>query len=100
MLILAAIPLGNPADASLNLREAIVSAKFIAAEDSRKFSRLCLDLGITYSAKIISFFEGNEIERLDEIVKILESGSENSKKSRNLAKSSMVSASFRLTVLT
>ena len=76
MLILAAIPLGNPADASLNLREAIVGAKFIAAEDSRKFSRLCSDLGITYSAKIISFFEGNEIERLDELVKILESGSD------------------------
>jgi len=76
MLILAAIPLGNPADASTNLREAIVSAKFIAAEDSRKFSRLCSDLGITYSAKIISFFEGNEIERLDELVAILESGSD------------------------
>jgi 16S rRNA (cytidine1402-2'-O)-methyltransferase len=76
MLILAAIPLGNPGDASTNLREAIVGAKFIAAEDSRKFSRLCSDLGITYSAKIISFFEGNEIERLDELVAILESGSD------------------------
>ena len=76
MLILAAIPLGNPADDSQNLREAIISAKFIAAEDSRKFSRLCSDLGITYSAKIISFFEGNEIERLDELVAILESGSD------------------------
>ena len=76
MLILAAIPLGNPADASSNLREAIVNAKFIAAEDSRKFSRLCSDLGITYSAKVISFFEGNEIERLDELVAILESGSD------------------------
>jgi len=76
MLILAAIPLGNPADASTNLREAIVGAKFIAAEDSRKFSRLCSDLGITYSAKVVSFFEGNEIERLDELVAILESGSD------------------------
>jgi 16S rRNA (cytidine1402-2'-O)-methyltransferase len=76
MLILAAIPLGNPDDASTNLREAIVGAKFIAAEDSRKFSRLCSDLGITYSAKIISFFEGNEIERLNELVAILESGSD------------------------
>ena len=76
MLILAAIPLGNPADASTNLRESIVGAKYIAAEDSRKFSRLCSDLGITYSAKIISFFEGNEIERLDELVAILESGSD------------------------
>jgi 16S rRNA (cytidine1402-2'-O)-methyltransferase len=76
MLILAAIPLGNPADASANLRDAIISAKYIAAEDSRKFTRLCSDLGITYSAKIISFFEGNEIERLDELVKIMESGSD------------------------
>ena len=76
MLILAATPLGNPGDASTNLREAILSAKYIAAEDSRKFSRLCADLGITYDAKIISFFEGNEIERLDELVKIMESGSD------------------------
>ena len=76
MLILAAIPLGNPSDASANLREAIVCAKYIAAEDSRKFTRLCSDLGVTYSAKIISFFEGNEIERLDELVKIMESGSD------------------------
>ena len=76
MLILAAIPLGNPGDASTNLKTAIVAAKFIAAEDSRKFSRLCVDLGILHSAKIISFFEGNEIERLDELVKIMESGAD------------------------
>ena len=76
MLILAAIPLGNPGDASSNLKSAIVEAKYIAAEDSRKFSRLCADLGVTHSAKIISFFEGNEIERLEELVKIMESGSD------------------------
>jgi 16S rRNA (cytidine1402-2'-O)-methyltransferase len=76
MLILAAIPLGNPLDASQSLKDAITSAKFIAAEDSRKFSRLCSDLGVIFSAKVISFFEGNEIERLEELVKILESGSD------------------------
>ena len=76
MLILAAIPLGNPGDASSNLKSAIVEAKYIAAEDSRKFSRLCADLGVTHSAKIISFFEGNEIERLEELVTIMESGSD------------------------
>jgi 16S rRNA (cytidine1402-2'-O)-methyltransferase len=76
MLILAAIPLGNPGDASTNLKAAISETKFIAAEDSRKFSRLCSDLGITHSAKIISFFEGNEIERLDELVQIMESGAD------------------------
>lgn len=76
MLILAAIPLGNPADASSNLKQAILDAKYIAAEDSRKFSRLCSDLGIVYSAKVISFFEGNEIERLAELIAILESGND------------------------
>ena len=76
MLILAAIPLGNPGDASENLKSAIASAKYIAAEDSRKFSRLCSDLGITYNAKVISFFEGNEIDRLAELISILESGND------------------------
>ncbi len=76
MLILAAIPLGNPGDASTNLKEAIATSKYIAAEDSRKFGRLCSDLGVTYSAKVISFFEGNEIERLPELISILESGND------------------------
>ena len=76
MLILAAIPLGNPGDASENLKGAITSSKYIAAEDSRKFSRLCSDLGIVYNAKVISFFEGNEIERLAELISILESGND------------------------
>ncbi len=76
MLILAAIPLGNPGDASENLKGAITTSKYIAAEDSRKFSRLCSDLGIVYNAKVISFFEGNEIERLAELISILESGND------------------------
>ena len=56
MLILAAIPLGNPGDASTRLKEAIIAADFIAAEDSRRFGRLCAELGITYEGKIYSFF--------------------------------------------
>jgi len=74
MLILAAIPLGNPGDASTRLKEAITSADFIAAEDSRRFGRLCTELGITYEAKIFSFFEGNEDERLEPLLEILASG--------------------------
>ena len=74
MLILAATPLGNPLDASQSLKDAIVVAKFIAAEDSRKFSRLCSDLGISHSAKIISFFEGNESDRIGELSELLKSG--------------------------
>jgi len=74
MLILAAIPLGNPGDASSRLKEAIIAADFIAAEDSRRFGRLCAELGITYEAKIYSFFEGNENERLEPLLAILKDG--------------------------
>ena len=71
MLILAGLPIGDAADASENLKSMIEKVEFIAAEDSRKFSRLCQELGIRYSGKIISFFEGNETERIDELTKIL-----------------------------
>jgi 16S rRNA (cytidine1402-2'-O)-methyltransferase len=70
------VPLGNPLDASAHLREAIEQTPFIAAEDSRKFARLCQDLGVTHSAKVISFFEGNEGERIAGLLEILKSGSD------------------------
>ena len=73
-LILAAVPLGNVGDASTRLKEAISQAEFIAAEDSRRFLRLCKDLGIECKAQIFSFFEGNESARLDEIAEKLSSG--------------------------
>ena len=76
MLILAATPLGNPSDASESLKSAIIEAKFIAAEDSRKLTRLCSDLNIRHSAKVISFFEGNEIERIDELTQLLKNGND------------------------
>jgi 16S rRNA (cytidine1402-2'-O)-methyltransferase len=71
MLILAGLPIGDAADSSENLKSMIEKVEFIAAEDSRKFSRLCQELGIRYSGKIISFFEGNETERIDELTKLL-----------------------------
>lgn len=66
-LIIAAVPLGNVGDASDRLKAAIQSADVIAAEDSRRFHRLCKDLDIEPRAKVISFFEGNETERLSEL---------------------------------
>ena len=70
-LIIAAAPIGNSADASIRLREVITASRFVAAEDSRKFARLCSDLGIQSRAKVISFFEGNERERLVELEQAL-----------------------------
>ena len=73
-LVLAGVPLGNPGDASTRLVEAIKNASIIAAEDSRRFQRLCQDLKITPTGKVISFFEGNEQERTSQIIQELIDG--------------------------
>ena len=74
MLILACGPLGNAADTTARIKAALESAPYIAAEDSRKLSRLTSDLGIRYEGKVISYFEGNESERIDQLTEILKSG--------------------------
>jgi 16S rRNA (cytidine1402-2'-O)-methyltransferase len=73
MLILACLPIGDARDASAHLIQAIIEAQFIAAEDSRKFSRLCQELNVKHNAKVISFFEGNESDRIQELTSLLTS---------------------------
>ena len=75
-LLLAGVPLGNPGDASARLISAIKNASIIAAEDSRRFQRLCQDLGISSQAKILSFFEGNEEERTEQLLNELRNGAD------------------------
>ena len=73
-LQLAGVPLGNPKDASARLIQAIEEAEVIAAEDSRRFQRLCQDLGVTTNARVVSFFEGNEEERTNTLLRELQNG--------------------------
>ena len=73
-LTLAGTPLGNPLDASPRLKMAIESAEIIAAEDSRRFHRLASDIGASFSARILSFFEGNETDRTVELLALLREG--------------------------
>jgi 16S rRNA (cytidine1402-2'-O)-methyltransferase len=73
-LILAATPLGNPGDASDRLKSAIENASIIAAEDSRRFHRLCADIEVTFTGRVLSFFEGNEEDRTRELLAELKSG--------------------------
>ena len=73
-LTLAATPLGNPGDASVRLKDAIEHASIVAAEDSRKFHRLCADLHINFTGRVLSFFEGNEQARTAEILDLLKAG--------------------------
>lgn len=73
-LILAGAPLGNPADASHRLREALGEAEIIYAEDTRRLRHLADDLGIVLKGAILSFFAGNERERMTEMRRALEDG--------------------------
>jgi 16S rRNA (cytidine1402-2'-O)-methyltransferase len=73
-VILAGAPLGNTADASQRLRDALATAPVIAAEDTRRLHRLCRDLSVTPAGRIISFFEGNETARLPLLLDALRGG--------------------------
>ena len=70
MLILAATPIGNLADASPRLIEAMVESKFIAAEDTRSLLKLANSLGVKLNARLFSLHEHNEGDRLNQILEI------------------------------
>lgn len=70
MLILAATPIGNLADASPRLVEHLTGSKFIAAEDTRTLFKLAQALGVKVNAKTFSLHDHNERERLDQLVEV------------------------------
>jgi 16S rRNA (cytidine1402-2'-O)-methyltransferase len=73
-VILAAAPLGDVRDASARLSAALAVAPMIAAEDTRRVRRLCADLGVTPSGRVISFFDANESARLPSLLAALHGG--------------------------
>lgn len=73
-MILAATPLGRPADASARLRDALATAPVIAAEDTRRLQRLCADLGVAPVGRIVSFFDANEASRVPLLLDALRAG--------------------------
>lgn len=73
-LILAGAPLGNPADASMRLRQALADATMIFAEDTRRLRHLAQDLQIEVTGEVRSFFAGNERERIAELRELLADG--------------------------
>jgi 16S rRNA (cytidine1402-2'-O)-methyltransferase len=73
-LILAGVPIGQSGDASSRLREALTTADVVAAEDTRRLKRLCRDLGVTVTGRVVSFFEANEAERTPGLVAAVREG--------------------------
>ncbi len=74
LLVLAGTPLGDPADASARLVELLASVDIVAAEDTRRLRRLCRDLGVRTSGRVVSYFEGNESTRTPELIAELAEG--------------------------
>ena len=67
-LVLCGSPIGNAADASARLREALASADVVAAEDTRRLRRLASDLGIAVGGEVVSYFEANERGRVPQLI--------------------------------
>ena len=74
VLVLAATPIGDPADASPRLSEVLTSADVIGAEDTRRLRRLCAALGVEPRGSVLSFHEHNESARSVELVARLVAG--------------------------
>ncbi|GAA4116825.1 16S rRNA (cytidine(1402)-2'-O)-methyltransferase [Nocardioides fonticola] len=74
VLVLAGTPIGRVGDAPPRLAEELLAAEVIAAEDTRRLRRLLGDLGIEPSARIVSYFEGNEAARTPVLLEELLAG--------------------------
>lgn len=75
MLVVAATPLGNLGDATPRLAAELAGADVVAAEDTRRLRTLVAGLGVTLTGRVVSYHEGNERTRTDELIAALRAGS-------------------------
>jgi 16S rRNA (cytidine1402-2'-O)-methyltransferase len=74
LLVLAATPIGQAADASQRLVTELADADVIAAEDTRRLARLAAELGVEVKGRVTSYFEGNEAARTPGLVERMVAG--------------------------
>ncbi len=74
-LVVVAAPIGRVSDASPRLAAELAGADVIAAEDTRRLRRLAAELGVELSGTVVSYFEGNETQRVPALVEQLRNGS-------------------------
>ncbi|MGB3474058.1 MAG: 16S rRNA (cytidine(1402)-2'-O)-methyltransferase [Mycobacterium sp.] len=73
-LLLGATPLGQPADASPRLVEALSTADVVAAEDTRRVRTLAKALDVQIGGRVVSLFDANEASRVPTLLADLEAG--------------------------
>ncbi|MVA76637.1 16S rRNA (cytidine(1402)-2'-O)-methyltransferase [Auraticoccus sp. F435] len=74
VLVLAGTPIGDVDDAAPRLRQELERADVVAAEDTRRLQRLLQRLGAEQPARVVSYFEGNEVARSEQLVEELAAG--------------------------
>ncbi len=72
-LWIVATPIGNPGDLSPRARAVLAGADIILAEDTRRTGMLLAACGIK-AKKLLSFYEHNEQERQEEVMRALGAG--------------------------
>jgi 16S rRNA (cytidine1402-2'-O)-methyltransferase len=73
-LVVCPTPIGNLDDVTPRMREALVSADYIACEDTRRTGALLERLRIRPAPRLISNHEGNETVRATELAQRIERG--------------------------
>ena len=68
-LFVVATPIGNLGDLAPRAREVLSDVDLVACEDTRRTGRLLQ--GLDLRKPMVSFFEGNERERTEELIELL-----------------------------
>jgi 16S rRNA (cytidine1402-2'-O)-methyltransferase len=73
-LVLGGAPLGQPGDVGPRLRDIMATADVLAVEDTRRLHRLAADLEVTFTGRLVSFYESVEQARLPGLVAAMQDG--------------------------
>jgi 16S rRNA (cytidine1402-2'-O)-methyltransferase len=73
-LLVAAVPIGRPDDASPRLVRALAETPVIAAEDTRRVRRLASALGVRLTGTVVSYYDDIESRRTPALLAELRSG--------------------------
>lgn len=74
VLYVVATPIGNLEDITLRAIRILQEVEIILCEDTRKTGLLFKKLKITPRGRLISYFEGNEVKRIPQILTFLKEG--------------------------
>jgi 16S rRNA (cytidine1402-2'-O)-methyltransferase len=73
-LVLGGAPIGQPGDVGPRLRSLLAEADVLAVEDTRRLHRLARELGVTFTGRVVSFYESVEQARLPGLLAALADG--------------------------